>query len=276
MKHSLYPMDTCFMNSFGIYPFAARCEITKELGYDGMHITGATAALEVMDAIQNVEKDYGLGIGGMYHVLNMGEEAKAESIEEAKKLVVAAPAGARIELGINYPHDRQNKDLERETAEVCSLLNDLLYVAAAKEILIGLYPHIWFWLEKAGQAIELCEKIKHPNLGLVFSGFHWYAADKSDLKLLVSRMLPHLHSVNLCGTKKGEGVGGFTIEPIDTGEMDNFSLLCLLKKHGYTGQIGFQGYSAGGDAYVKLKRNIETFRSMEARAEAHPEWSALA
>ena len=65
------------------------------------------------------------------------------------------------------------------------------------------------------------------------------------------------------------------IEPIDSGEMDNFALLGLLDKVGYKGRIGFQGYSIGGDVYHNLRRSILVFREMEERLERHPNWGSL-
>lgn len=34
-----------------------------------------------------------------------------------------------------------------------------------------------------------------------------------------------------------------------------FSFLAALKKHGYEGALGFQGYGMGGDTYSHLERN---------------------
>jgi hypothetical protein len=52
-------------------------------------------------------------------------------------------------------------------------------------------------------------------------------------------------------------------------------LLGQLKKIGFNGMIGFQGWSEGGDAYSKLRRSLEAFRDMERRLEAHPRWADL-
>jgi hypothetical protein len=57
--------------------------------------------------------------------------------------------------------------------------------------------------------------------------------------------------------------------------MGIYSLLGQLKKIGYNGMIGYQGWSEGGDAYSKLSRSLKAFRDMERRLEAHPHWADL-
>ena len=92
----------------------------------------------------------------------------------------------------------------------------------------------------------------------------------------IEEAMPHLYCVNMCGTRRGGSIAGCTIEPLDSGEMDNFALLGLLNRNGYTGRIGFQGYSIGGDVYAYLRRSLAVFRDMEDRLERHPNWEKLA
>jgi hypothetical protein len=79
---------------------------------------------------------------------------------------------------------------------------------------------------------------------------------------------------NICGSRPTAG-GAPTIEPLDEGELDNFALLGALQRVGYTGMIGVQGYSMGGDSYSKLQRSLAAFRAMTDRLAAHPGWAAL-
>jgi hypothetical protein len=88
---------------------------------------------------------------------------------------------------------------------------------------------------------------------------------------------PYLRQVNLCGSRRSaSGVAGkATIEPLDEGELDNFALLGHLRRIGYEGFIGFQGYSIGGDVYAKLRRSLGALREMEQRLDRHPHWANL-
>jgi hypothetical protein len=112
---------------------------------------------------------------------------------------------------------------------------------------------------------------------LVFTGYHWYAVDGTNLSSQVTAAAPYLVLANLCGSRRFNNGSGLpaTIEPLDEGELDNFAVLGALKDQGYDGPVDIQGYSAGGDAYTKLKRSLVAFRGMDRRLQEHPAWARL-
>ncbi len=65
-----------------------------------------------------------------------------------------------------------------------------------------------------------------------------------------------------------------TIEPLDSGELDNFAIVALLRRLGYAGMLGYLGWDEGGDAYNKLERSLLALKSMRKRAEEHPHWAS--
>jgi hypothetical protein len=125
--------------------------------------------------------------------------------------------------------------------------------------------------------VRLVQQLDDPAVRVVFSGFHWFAVDGRDPKALLEMATPYLASANLCGSRRGPNALGMpaTIEPLDSGQLDNFNLLGLLKRNGYQGPVGLQGYSIGGDPYPRLKRSIDVFRDMERRLDEHPHWAQL-
>jgi hypothetical protein len=71
-------------------------------------------------------------------------------------------------------------------------------------------------------------------------------------------------------------VGGkATVEPMGQGELDNFAILGHLREIGYSGMVGFQGYSIGGDVYANLRQSLSAFRDMERRLDSHPHWAQM-
>ena len=66
-----------------------------------------------------------------------------------------------------------------------------------------------------------------------------------------------------------------TIEVLDDGELDSFIVLGELRRAGYDGFIGIQGYSLGGDAYAKFRRSLAALRDIERRLDEHPQWIDL-
>ena len=151
----------------------------------------------------------------------------------------------------------------------------LLQMAERKNAHICLYPHVGSWIERIEDGVRLCAKADHPRLRAVFCGFHWFAKDGKNLPARIREAAPFLRSVNMCGSRGPGPIFNKTIEPLGYGELDNFALLALLRKNGYTGRIGFQGYSIGGDVYTHLKHSLAVYRDMEDRLNRHPNWADL-
>jgi sugar phosphate isomerase/epimerase len=154
-------------------------------------------------------------------------------------------------------------------------LEPLLKSAERTRSRINLYPHRNNYVERVEDAVRLCKRIEHPSLKAVFCGFHWFAVDGKNLPARLALAAPHLNSVNICGSRAGGSVGGYSIEPLDSGTLDNFALLGLLRKHGYSGKIGFQGFSIGGDAYAVLRRSLVAYKDMVQRLDRFPHWAEL-
>ena len=82
-------------------------------------------------------------------------------------------------------------------------LEPVLEIAEKQQARVCLYPHFGAWLERVEDGVRLCQKMKHPSLKLVFCGFHWYAVEGSELSQSVANAVPYLHSVNMCGSRRG-------------------------------------------------------------------------
>jgi hypothetical protein len=103
MKNKLFAMDTFFYNSVGYYPFETRCDMLRELGYDGMYflfwgdwpVTWAD-----FPKLATVKEKFGLEVAGVYLTLDIG---RGESdVGNAKVLrALETMHGCRsIELGL--------------------------------------------------------------------------------------------------------------------------------------------------------------------------------
>jgi sugar phosphate isomerase/epimerase len=152
----------------------------------------------------------------------------------------------------------------------------MVEAASARQIRLALYPHAGAWLERTADAVRLCQKMDAPLVRAMFTAYHWYAVAGQDLRESIDSVAPYLTSVNVCGSRRVKGwVMPATIEPLDDGELDTFVVLSELKRIGYQGYVGLQGYSAGGDAYAKFRRSLTGLRDIERRIEAHPRWADL-
>ena len=276
MKHFVFAMDTCFWNSVvGAYPYDMRCEMLKELGFDGIYVSLSPQELQNASKMAVTEKKYGLKVTAAYGGVDIALDNDSPNIQQTINLYDKLPDGCDLELSVSCSSGNIKPSSSDGDDKAIEKLEGLLRIAEKHDSHVCLYSHFGAWLERIEDGVRLCRKMNHPRLKVVFCGFHWYAVDGKELAKRITQALPYLHSVNMCGTRKGGNVAGFTIEPIDSGEMDNFALLGLLDRIGYKGRIGFQGYSIGGDVYAYLRRAITLFHDMEQRLEKHPNWGAL-
>jgi len=276
MKHFMFAMDTCFTNSIvGVYPYEIRCAMLAELGYDGIYVSLSPKELQNASQMAVTKKQYGIEVIAAYGGLDIAAEKSAPKVQQVAKLFDQLPGGCDLELSLSCSDNSIGRSSSDGDSKARETLEALLSIAEHQRANVCLYPHFGAWLERIEDGVRLCRKMNHPRLKVVFCGFHWYAVDGKDIAGRIDEASPYLHSVNMCGTRKGGNIAGCTIEPLDCGEMDNFALLSLLNRSGYTGRIGFQGYSIGGDVYAYLRRSLLAFRDMEVRLERHPNWGEL-
>jgi sugar phosphate isomerase/epimerase len=262
----------------GIYSFEARCEMLKEIGYDATHLSiWHGERWRDAEKLKNVKEKYGLDVAGVYVVLDLSLGENHPRNEGILKLLETIEGCSTVELAIQsvedhiLPSDPAGDDI------AVKWLEKVLKICERRNIDLLLYTHLSFWVERHEDAVRLCRRLNHPNLGIVFCGYHWYAVDGTNLAGTLEAVAPYLKQANISGSRRNpHGFGNVaTIEPLDEGELDNFALLGQLKKIGFNGMIGFQGWNEGGDAYSKLRRSLEAFRDMERRLEAHPHWADL-
>jgi sugar phosphate isomerase/epimerase len=277
MTQKYYAMDFAFYSSMGVYSFEDCCEITEAVGYDAMLLSiwdGRNWAQAKELATMNDR--FGLDAAGVYVVLNLALGEHDPRNSGILKMLETMPDGSTVQLSIQTAAANMPPSDPAGDVPVIAWLRQALDIAERRNIQILIYNHLSFWTEKLSDAIRLCEKLPHLNLGIVFCGYHWYAVEGTGLAPLLAQALPYLKQVNLSGSRRSPlGFGGIaTIEPLDVGEMDNFALVALLNRLGYTGMLGYLGWNEGGDAYNKLERSLRALRDMRGRAERHPHWGS--
>ncbi len=271
--NSVYAMDTYFYNSLGVYRWEARCEILHQLGYDGTYLTlWSEEAWEDLPKIKHVFRDFGIQVSGVYWTLDLDDRGGANHrFLEAMKTM---PANTRIELAIVGAEAFSTNDARLE-----KWLQSILRAADENDLQIALYPHIGFWLDRLETALQVARNFLQPRLGVVFCAYHWFALPNQnlhDLPKLLKDAAPLLRAVNLNGStaKVQNNQRDCTIETLDRGELDNFSIAALLREIDYQGSVGFQGYGIGGDAYANLRASLDAWRDMQMRLDKHPHWMA--
>jgi sugar phosphate isomerase/epimerase len=282
MRHKVYAMDTSFYHSLGSYHFDARCEMLSDLGYDATYLTlwhepdaWREPAWSDLVRLGSVQERFGLSVAAVYVSLDIALTDRLPENARVLRLLETLEGCKTVELALTCSTMASSDP--RGDAFALPWLARLLAVAEARGITLALYPHVSYWLERIEDAVRLCQAVKHPLLRAVFCGFHWYAVDGKSLPSGLERAAPYLAHANLCGSRRLPAERGMpaTIEPLDEGELDNFAVLGALGRTGFSGMLGVQGYSVGGDVYTILRRSLMALRDMERRLEAHPSWANL-
>jgi sugar phosphate isomerase/epimerase len=272
----LFPLDTWFYHSHGSYSFDAKCEMVSELGYDGICFTlWSEQSWADVPRFGRVRSEHGIDVLGVYAAVAGPDDHTGRA--QVLDLLHRVEGVRNLELAVLGSSGASHHSDPAGDAPVLAMLEEFAAVAGPRGITISLYPHADCWLQTTEDAVRLVRQMDDPTIRIVFSGFHWFAVDGRDPESTIETSAPYLASANLCGSRRGPNPLGMpaTIELIDSGQLDNFYLMGLLKKHGYEGPLGLQGYSIGGDPYPKLKHSIEVVRDMQRRLEEHPLWADL-
>lgn len=271
----LFAMDTSFYSYFGAYDFDVRCEMLRELGYDGTYLTlWNEPSWADLEKVPRVKEKHGLDVSGVFCTIDIAAPEDDPANNRVLGMLKSVEGCSNIEVNVKGQNNTLPVSDPQYDDSAVRWLERLLGVAEARGLTLSLYPHISNWLERVEDGVRLCKRMQHPNLGIVFCGFHWFAVDGKDLRKTLQEAAPYLRSANLCGSRKPGPIGGVaTIEPLDQGELDNFMVLATFAEVGYTGPVGIQGYNVQGDPYLNLERSLKAFRSMVARLEQHPSWA---
>jgi sugar phosphate isomerase/epimerase len=276
MSWPVYAMDTGFYSRQGSYDFSARCEITRELGFDATYLTlWSDAAWADVPKLETVREEFGLDVAAIYCQINMTAPTVNDDVERVRDLITTANATRSIEIAMMSDAFSPSDPAGDDTA--LALLTPLADAAAARDITLLLYPHALHWLERTSDAVRLCRAADHPNVRAVFTAYHWYAVEAgTNLPEILDDVAPFLGAVNICGSSIRTGAFmGATFERLGDGELDAFDVLSQVRRVGFEGYIGLQGYSVQGDPYDNFRRSLDTLRDIERRLDAHPRWGDL-
>ncbi len=276
MPAKIFAMDTWFYNSTGHYSFETRAEMLKDLGYDGMYYLfwcDWQSTWDDFSKLATVREKFGLEVAAVYQVLDLSLPESHPSNRKVVDTLERMEGCTTLDLALTGTGCEWKPSDPLHDSAALRALERLLKIADRRGITIALYPHLTFWLEKSDDELRLISALPHPKLRLNFCGMHWFSVDNCPVYPLLERLHPHLHGVNLNGSRKPNPAGlPATIEPIDEGEMDNFAIVRKLHQLGFDGWYGFQGYSAGNDVYAKLRRSLAAFREFEVRINRFPNW----
>ena len=238
-------------------------EMVKELGYAGI---GCTAGEGVGEMLEELDKN-GLRLFAVYLGANIDADQQKYGPELKEAIEVLKARNSILWLFV------QSKKLKPSSLEgdasAVQVIREIADMAAKSGVRVALYPHTGFWVERVEDAIRVAKKVDRKNVGVTFNLCHWLKVDdEKNMKSLITSAMPYLFVVSINGADSGGKDWKQLIQTLDRGSFNILRFLKVLKKSGYTGPIGLQGYGIGGDAYENLKRSMSAWRKLSEKIAA--------
>jgi sugar phosphate isomerase/epimerase len=253
------------MDTAAKLPPADCAQVLADLGYAGLG--GTPSSAKAYAAALGAQK---LVLFNGYYVTNFSYAQTAMSAD-LKKAVddLAAAGGSVLWLGINKVDFPMGIKLPPEYGDtiVVPQLRQLLAYAKPKGVKISLYPHTGFWAEQFEVCVRVAEKVDDKALGVTFNLCHWLKVEGSerDPLPLIKEALPRLNFMTINGADTGDTQKlGWDklIQPLGRGSYDVASLVTKVRRAGYRGPFGFQGFGIKMDSKELLKETMEGWKKM--------------
>jgi sugar phosphate isomerase/epimerase len=242
--------------------------LLKEMGYAGLG--GAVGDDRMAKALEA----QGLKFFNGYHTMSFVAEQSA--LDDRLRIMLKAMQHHDTTLWLAIQKVQQgNTTFEKSSSAaddiVCAKLLEIAEYAEQQGVKIALYPHTGFWLERVEDAIRIADKLDRTSVGVTFNLCHWLKVEGSerDVTPVLKAALPRLMFVTINGADSGDTKQMSwerLIQPLDVGTYDIAAFVRTVRKVGYHGPFGFQGYGIKAEPREVLERSMKKWRELQAAA----------
>ena len=245
-------------------------KLLLENGYDGME----KERLDNFDEVYRALEKNDLNLYTIYMNINLDNPEQPYDPRLEEVFLKIAGSGAMPWLYVTseeYPPSSSEFD-----SVAVPILQKVADIAQQYGIKVMLYPHMYFWVESAEDAIRVAEKVNRRNLGMTFNLCH-YLAHKNragidpwvPLDTLVQQAMPYLFALSLNGADAQaadqENIWASFIQPLGDGDFDTYRFLTSFLDRGFEGPVGLQCYNIKEDKAVHLRRSMQTWKTYQKR-----------
>lgn len=261
--NEFFAMDTAMVRRLGTLVERQSLETVAALGYRGIgpvaldenmwrHLT--TKLLPMLD-------EKGLKLYAVYSSVRVDRTQFTAGPGLDANLAALKGRGTIIWLPVTSkdfkPSDPAGDDM------AVAAIRHVADAAAQYGLTVSLYPHFGNLVERVADAVRIAEKTGRTNVGVTFNLCHWLRTDGPDSMASVLKLaMPRLNLVTINGADRTGTDWGRLIQPLDQGDFDVAALLKELRRLGYRGPIGLQGYDVANRFHLEPAENLR--RSMAA------------
>ena len=232
----------------GVLDPQQQAAILAELGYAGIGYTGThniPAMLQAVDARK-------LKMFSTY--VSSSVDPKKPKYDPGLPEAIRQLRGRDTILWLNMTGGKPSGTASDERA--VAIARELADMAAAAQLRVVFYPHVGMYVARVEDAVRIVKQAGRKNLGVSLNLCHWLKLDKEEnLQQRLREAMPYLMLVSINGADH-QGDWTRLIQTLDRGEFDVYGFLKTLRREGYTGPIGLQGYMIKGDPRENLRRSM--------------------
>ena len=243
-----------------------KVKLIKETGFNGIEIFELDQFNKKYTSIQqhNFKGSF------LYAKLDLDQEAIDPRLFDAiRQLKGSGTIICPYIIKKNPSSPGPNKETDRIAVK---LLRELAELADWSGLQVAIYPHIYFYVEKIGHAMQIAKKVNRKNLGLTFNLCHWLAttneSERKELKNDIKKLSPYLKMMSINGANnvfsKKPNIWEDYILPLDEGSFEVKELVRYVAVDlGLAIPIGIQCFNLKGDETL-VKRTMSKVNDMKS------------
>jgi sugar phosphate isomerase/epimerase len=261
-SNEFFAMDTAMVKRLGTPLERSDIQTLAALGYRGVALGSDQTAWEPLTGkLIPLLDEYKLKLYAVYSSVRVDRGTMAIDPGIQQNLAALKGRGTILWLPVTSK-DFKASDPAADTMAVAAV-REVADAAARYGLSVSLYPHFGNLIERVEDAVRIAEQSGRQNVGVTFNLCHWLRTDGSDSMARVLKLaMPRLSLVTINGADRNGKDWGQLIQPLDRGDFDIGALLAELKRLGYRGPIGLQGYDVANHLRIEPGENLR--RSMSA------------
>lgn len=251
--HAFFAMDTSTRDA-NHQTVEAQLRMVKELGFAGWACNAPEAGaptLKLMDAL-------GLKLFAIYTGADIDKEPP---YDPRLPEIIRGLKGRDTLVWLFVTSQKEKSASPAADEKALAAIRRVADLAAESGLGVSIYPHNGFYVASTRDAVRLVPKAERKHLSVTFNLCHWLKVDGGkDLDAILKAALPHLSVVTINGADNQGDNWDRLIQPLGSGSYDVYELLVKLKRLGFKGSIGLQGYGIKGDVHEHLTQAMAVWR----------------
>ena len=268
VKNEFFTLHNIIRGDSTYNTFDKQVQLIKSAGYDAIEIN----QLDSFDGMKEALDKYHFKGAYFYVKLNLEEPY----LDTRLKSYIDRLSGTGVIIAPYSVSESKKYKPSSHDADtlVIRLVRQISDWSKHAKLEVAIYPHLGFYVERTGHALELVKQIDRKNVGLSFNLCHWLATTSAQeriaLKTELKGLRPYLKMITVSGANDvmstQKSVWDDYILPLGTGSFDTYGMIqYLVRDLKFQGPIGVQCYGIKGDKAALVRTTIAAWKTYKAK-----------